>query len=76
MNKKIDESEKLKKMLNLMYDRGFADCETAARLAIKTAVMQEREACIEICNDFFNNLRPKNEWIRRVSEAIKSRDKE
>ena len=76
MNRKIEESEKLKKMLDHMYNRGFADCEAAANLAIKTAINAEREACIEICDDFYNNLLPKNEWIKRLSNAIKSRGKE
>jgi len=41
------------KLLQAMYDQGFADCEAAAKLAIeagiKKAMLAEREACAELC---------------------------
>jgi hypothetical protein len=40
------------KLLQAMYDQGFADCEAAAKLAIKNgikhAILAEREACVKI----------------------------
>ena len=47
------------KLLQAMYDQGFADCEAAAKLAIelgiKKAMLAEREACAKLCDIHANN---------------------
>ena len=44
------------KLLQAMYDQGFADCEAAAKLAIeagiKKAMLAEREACAKLCESY------------------------
>jgi len=48
--------EKISKTLEDMYDKGFKDCEAAAKLAIehgiKHAILAEREACAKLCDLF------------------------
>ena len=43
------------KLLQAMYDQGFADCEAAAKAAIengiKKAILAEREACAKLCDE-------------------------
>lgn len=56
MNQEITVSkEKISKTLEDMYDKGFKDCEAAAKLAIehgiKHAILAEREACAKLCDD-------------------------
>jgi hypothetical protein len=47
-------AKEISEMLTNMYNRGFADCEAAAKLAIeagiKKAMLLEREACAMIVN--------------------------
>ena len=51
-------AKEISEMLTEMYNRGFADCEAAAKLAIeagiKNAMFLEREACAKLCDDLFN----------------------
>jgi len=48
-------AKELSEMLTDMYNRGFADCEAAAKLAIemgiKKAILAEREACAKLCDE-------------------------
>jgi len=59
------------KLLQAMYDQGFADCEAAAKLAIeagiKKAILAEREACAKLCDE---------QWERDdCAKAIRARGK-
>ena len=66
-NKPIEE------MLMEFYDKGFADCEAnaikALALAVKHAVLLEREACAKRCED----LSKANWTFCNFAEAIRSR---
>lgn len=52
------------KMLMEFYQKGFADCEAAAKKAlehgIKHAILLEREACAALCDELSNEVSNKN----------------
>lgn len=56
--------KEISEMLLDMYNKGFADCEAAAKLAIeagiKKAMSAEREACAMLCDDLAKEVGNKN----------------
>lgn len=80
MNQEITVSkEKISKTLEDMYDKGFKDCEAAAKLAIehgiKHAILAEREACA-ILVEGGNHVHPKAPdavWAKTVAKLIRAR---
>ena len=48
-------AKEISAMLTDMYNRGFADCEAAAKLAIEAGIKKamdlEREACAMLCDE-------------------------
>jgi hypothetical protein len=50
-----DSHKDFEKMLMEFYQKGFADCEAAAKKAIehgiRHAILLEREACAKLCDD-------------------------
>jgi len=59
------------KLLQAMYDQGFADCEAAAKLAIengiKHAILAEREACAKLCESMGDNFLKDDEESRSAA---------
>jgi hypothetical protein len=67
------------KLLQAMYDQGFADCEAAAKLAIehgiKHAILAEREACAKLVEGG-NHVHPKAPdaiWAKTVAKLVRAR---
>ena len=69
-------AKEISEMLTDMYNRGFADCEAAAKLAIeagiKKAMALEREACAKVCE----KLSKANWTFCNFAEAIRARGEE
>jgi hypothetical protein len=65
-------AKEISEMLTDMYNRGFADCEAAAKLAIeagiKKAISAEREDCAMLCEEWYLS--------GDVAKAIRARGKE
>lgn len=73
MNQDITVSkEKISKTLEDMYDKGFKDCEAAAKLAIKHgikyAILAEREACAQVCDGWGHDLVEGNYAAKTIRE--------
>lgn len=78
MNQEITVSkEKISKTLEDMYDKGFKDCEAAAKLAIehgiKHAILSEREACAKLCDDIDAEYEGEEVLATWCAEAIRAR---
>lgn len=67
-------AKKIREMLTEMYNRGFADCEASAKLAIevgiKKAMFSEREACAKLCDNWLVG----RDDICEVAKAIRARN--
>jgi hypothetical protein len=72
-------AKEISEMLTDMYNRGFADCEAAAKLAIeagiKKAMALEREACFELVYNYEDTYHHFG-LCKRAAELIKKRGEE
>ena len=74
--------QELEKLLMEMYYKGANDCESAAKKAIDTAILLEREACAKLCESMgvhpeLNVWNGGPEWYKRQKEcatAIRARN--
>ena len=80
MNQEITVSkEKISKTLEDMYDKGFKDCEAAAKLAIehgiKHAILAEREACAALveADGRIHEKAPDAHWAKVIGRLIRAR---
>jgi hypothetical protein len=75
------ETEELSKLLMEWYNKGFSDCQEAAMKAaedaIDMAILLEREACENICEEYIENNGDQGAGTALViRDAIRARSNE